>query len=866
MSKPSHAKIAAARGRVVDWFERQAWKPFRFQRQAWNAYLDGESGLVHASTGTGKTLAAWLGPVIEGLAEQENKLMSKPKSASKSQTASKAKTLRRHTPPLRVLWITPLRALASDTLQSLQKPVDDLELRWSIESRTSDTSSTVRNRQRTKLPTVLVTTPESLSVLLSRNDAREQLNQLRCVVVDEWHELLASKRGVQTELGLARLRRWNPPLRTWGLSATLGNTEQAMDILLGSRATPRSSNNEAAERDSAQDHSRSQRLITGVRSKKVVVETLIPDSIERFPWAGHLGLKSTQSVVKSIDEVQSTLVFANTRSQVELWYQSILSARPDWAGQIALHHGSLDRDTRDWVEDQLRVGKLKCVVCTSSLDLGVDFSPVDRVFQIGSPKGVGRLVQRAGRSGHSPGRTSRVICVPTHAFELVEIAAAREAIDAGYIERREPVSEPLDVLTQHAVTVAVGGGFQSEELLQEAKTTHCYRELDDDQWQWMLKFITTGGDALKAYPDYHKVDVNDDGTHSVENRQVARRHRLSIGTIVGDGALTVQFIKGPRLGTIEEAFLAKINPGDQFYFAGRLVELVRVQDSKVWVRKAKKSGKVTVPRWMGARMPLSTELSAAVQRKLDDAAQGQFDGPEMKAVQPLLELQALWSRVPRLGELLIERVRSREGHHLFVYPFAGRLVHEGLSSLFAFRLSQLTPISFSISVDDYGFELLSPDQAPLAEAIDQGLFLADDLEVDIGNSVNAVEMAKRQFREVAHIAGLVFNGYPNERRTARQLQASTGLLYDVFRNFDPDNRLLQQATREVLEQQFEQNRLLETLSRMRQSQMIVRDLKRFSPMSFPLMVSRLRARLSSEKLADRVRRMQEQLEKAANKS
>lgn len=829
---PATRAIQAARQRVLGWFETQQWKPFRFQTQAWSAYLDRRGGLIHASTGTGKTLAAWLGPVIEGLAEQGESSTSKKKRAS--------------TPPLRVLWITPLRALAADTLQSLQRPADELGLNWSIESRTGDTSSTVRSRQRKRLPTVLVTTPESLSLLLSRPDASEQLRDLRAVVVDEWHELLSTKRGVQTELCLARLRMWNPKLSTWGLSATLGNTDEAMRVLLG-----RSADGEDAT------------LISGVRSKKIVVDTLIPETIERFPWAGHLGIRQAARVMAAIDEADSSLVFANTRSQTEIWYQTILSARPDWAGQIALHHGSLNRETRDWVEDNLRVGKLKCVVCTSSLDLGVDFSPVDRVFQIGSPKGVGRLLQRAGRSGHSPGRPSRVTCVPTHAFELIEAAAARDAIEAGHIEHREPILQPTDFLAQHAVTIAAGEGFHAESFLDEVQSTVSYGDLNTREWDWVRAFITTGGESLKAYPDYRKVDVSTDGRYAVLDATIAKRHRLSIGTIVSDATLTVQFVKGPKLGTVEESFLSKINPGDKFYFAGRLVELARVQDSKVYVRKAKKSGDVRVPRWMGGRMPLSTELSTAVRQKLDDAAVGKFEGSEMTAVQPLLELQATWSHIPRLNQLLIERTQSREGHHVFVYPFAGRLVHEGLSSLFAYRISQRIPITFSISISDYGFELLSPEAAPLMDAINTGLFDEENLEEDIANCVNAVEMAKRQFREVAHIAGLVFNGYPGNRKTARQVQASTGLLFDVFRNYDPENLLLKQAYREVLERQFEKRRLLDTLATMRQSEIIVRDLKKFSPMSFPLMVSRLRERLSSEKLTDRVTRMVEQLERAA---
>ena len=504
--------------------------------------------------------------------------------------------------------------------------------------------------------------------MLTRPDAQEQFANLQCVVVDEWHELLASKRGVQTELALARLRRWRPILQTWGLSATLGNIDEAMQVLLGPARAEQGV------------------LIEGVRSKRYVVDALIPKTMERFPWAGHLGLNLVEDVVLEIDQAATSLVFTNTRSQTEAWYQAILKLRPEWAGRIALHHGSLDRDTRSWVEQGLRTGDLKCVVCTSSLDLGVDFSPVERVFQIGSPKGVARLLQRAGRSGHAPGQVSRVTCVPAHAFELVEFAAARQGIAAESLEGRQPPANPLDVLTQHAVTIALGQGFTPDELFDEVRTTYTYQNLTREEFDWMLDFITTGGTALRAYPDYRRVRINEEGRYILDDPRLARQHRLSIGTITADSSLTVQFIRGPRLGTIDEGFLAKINPGDRFFFAGRLVELVKLYDSKVWVRAAKDSKNARIPRWMGGRMPLSTELAAAVRQQLDHAARGEYRNAEMLALRPLFELQETWSQIPRLGELLIERTKLREGYHLFMYPFAGRLVHEGLAALFAYRL------------------------------------------------------------------------------------------------------------------------------------------------------------------------------------
>jgi ATP-dependent Lhr-like helicase len=791
----------------------------------WDAYLAGESGLIHAATGTGKTYAAWMGPLLEWMAEH-------PGSAAAKKAAS---------PPLRVLWITPLRALAADTEAALRAPLEALGLPWTLESRTGDTSAATRSRQRRRLPTALVTTPESLSLLLSRSDARELFGDLRAVVADEWHELMGTKRGVQTELALARLRRWRPGLRTWGVSATLGNLEEARAALLGPESAGRA--------------------VRGMLPKRLTVDALIPPVIERFPWAGHLGTQMLPQVLAAVEEGESALVFTNTRSQTEIWYQAILAARPDWAGTIALHHGSLDRATRDWVEQGLRDGRLRCVVATSSLDLGVDFSPVDRVLQIGSPKGVARLLQRAGRSGHRPGAESRVTCVPTQVLELLEVAAARDAVEAGAIESRLPVERPLDLLAQHVVTVALGGGFRAEELLAEVRSTHAYAGLRDDEWEWVLDFVTRGGSALTAYPEYSRV-VETGGLYTVESALVARRHRMAIGTIVSDASMAVKYLRGARLGTVEESFVARLRPGDRFVFSGKPLEFVRVRDMVAWVRKAS-SGKGAIPRWMGSRMPLSTELAAALRARLEEAHRGVFRGPEMEAVRPILEIQARWSRIPDADELLIERVKTREGHHLFFFPFEGRLVHEGLAALFAFRISRLAPISFTLAANDYGLELLSPDPAPLDEALAAGLLRPEGLVEDVPASLNATEMARRQFREIARVAGLVFPGYPHAGKSAKQLQASSGLFYDVFSRYDPENLLLAQAHREVLERQLERSRLGRTLERLAASRVVVTEPKRTPPLAFPLLVDRAREAVSSESLGDRVRRMQLALERAA---
>jgi ATP-dependent Lhr-like helicase len=818
---------------IERWFAAQGWSPFPFQREVWTAYLAGESGLIHAATGTGKTYAAWIGPVLEWLRDH----LHTPASPPRRSVAA----------PLRVLWITPLRALAADTEAALHVPVDGLGLPWTVETRTGDTAAKLRARQRARLPTALVTTPESLSLLLARVDAPKLFDHLELVVVDEWHELMSTKRGVQTELALARLRGFRTGLRTWGLSATLGNLDSAQESLLGLQDGGRA---------------RAGRTVRGLIPKEIVIDAAIPATIERFPWAGHLGVRLLGDVVRAIEEARSALVFTNTRSQAEIWFQAILAERPDWAGVVALHHGSLNRRARDAVEQGLHDGALRCVVCTSSLDLGVDFTPVDRVLQIGSPKGVARLLQRAGRSGHQPGAISRITCVPTHAFELVEVAAARGAARAGALESRPPLERPLDLLSQHAVTIALGGGFRRAEFLREVQSTRAYRDLTEGELDWVLDFVTRGGEALRAYPEYRKVTLTADGLYVVDDRRVAQRHRMTIGTIVSDAAIEVRYLRGGAVGTVEESFVARLRSGDRFVFGGKALQFVRLRDLTAWVRKAR-SAEGAIPRWAGTRMPLSSELAAAVRAKLDEARQGRFEGPEMHAVRGVLELQAAWSAIPRPDELLIERVATREGSHLFFYPFEGRLVHEGLGALFAYRLAQLAPISFTVACNDYGIELLSAEPARLEDALAAGLLDVRQLPHDIPASLNAAEMARRQFREVARVAGLVFPGFPGQSKSVKQLQASSGLIYDVFARYDPGNLLLHQAQREVLDRQLERTRLARALTRLAAGRVTLLDVERPTPLAFPILVDRTREKVSSEALADRVRRMVHSLERAA---
>jgi ATP-dependent Lhr-like helicase len=810
------------------WLATRGWSPFPFQREVWDALARGESGLLHATTGAGKTYAVWLG-ALQALANAQTK----------------------RTPPLTVVWLTPMRALAADTLRALKEPLPDLAPAWTAGARSGDTSSSERAKQAERLPTVLVTTPESLSLLIARADAPETLGRTALVVVDEWHELMGNKRGVQVQLAIARLRRWNPGLMVWGMSATLGNLGEAMHSLLGPQSAKKG------------------RLVRGQTPKQLTIDTLLPPRVDRFPWGGHLGLAMLPQVVAEIAGSGSTLVFTNTRAQAEIWYQALLDAKPEWAGLIALHHGSLDRSVREWVEGGLKAGDLRAVVCTSSLDLGVDFLPVERVLQIGSPKGIARLLQRAGRSGHAPGRPSRVSIVPTHSLELVEGAAARAAVQGGLIEARDTPRQPLDVLVQHLVTVALGGGFRPDELLAEVRTTAAYADLPDDHWRWCLDFVSQGGASLAAYPDYHRVVPDEHGVWRVPDARLARRHRMNIGTIVSDASMAVRYLGGSKIGNVEESFAARLKPGDCFTFGGRLLELVRIHDMTAWVKRVKPSAmgrKPTVPRWNGGKMPLSTTLADAVVAQLARVQVGDFNDPELQAARPLLELQAQWSALPSPGTLLAEVLRSREGTHLFLYPFAGRHAHLGLANLIAWRVAQRAPNTFSIAVNDYGFELLSATEIDwplllpelLKEQTDEATLLGEILQ-----SLNASELAQRRFREIARVSGLIFQSHPGEKRSSRQLQASSSLFWEVFRKYDPGNKLLQQAQAELLAQELELGRLRDALQRMARQTLILQALERATPFAFPLMIERLREKLSNESVADRIARMLAPLEKAA---
>jgi ATP-dependent Lhr-like helicase len=797
---------------LYNWFEKRNWQPFDFQRKCWEAVANGASGLLNAPTGFGKTYALYL-PLL-------NRMLLQPE-----QYESKG---------LRLLWITPLRALTADISRAMQEAAQEMGLELRIESRTGDTDASTRNKQRNNLPEVLLTTPESLHLLLSRADWPELTSRLEMVVADEWHEMLGNKRGVMLELAMAILSQQHQNIQRWGISATIGNLSEAMEVLLGS-------------------HARHGLLIQSEEIKKLEIHTIIPAEMDRYPWAGHLGLQMVPQIIPLLQQAKTTLIFTNTRSQTELWYQRILEHSPELAGLIAVHHGSLSHEIRDWVEQRLHEGKLLAVVCTSSLDLGVDFRPVEQVIQIGSPKGVSRFLQRAGRSGHQPGATSRIWFVPTHALELMEAAAMRTALEAGHFEHRQPIIQPIDLLLQFLMTLACGCGMEPNNTFEAVKQTFAFQSLERNQFDWCIKFLLHGGESLEAYDEYQKAGFIE-GKLLAINKRIAMKHRMSIGTIVGDSNLVIEFMNGSRIGTIEEYFISSLNVGDVFWFSGRALEFVRIRDTKVQVRKAQSSsGKV--PSWQGGRMPLSSQLSANMRARCDAAAQGLLEGTEMEALKDLLARQMELSHLPAEDELLIEYISTREGYHLYVYPFEGRQVHEGLAVLLAYRISRNQPMSFSIAMNDYGFELLSDQAFPASAFNPELLFETNDLRRDIFRSLNATEMARRQFGEICRVAGLVFHGYPGTPVRTKHIKASSHLLFDVFHEYEPHNLLVQQAFEQVLQQQLDEGRMRMALLRMQKQRIIVKSHHRPTPFCFPIMADRLREKMSNESLADRLKKM-----------
>ena len=1050
---------------VEAWFAGRGWTPMEFQRQCWHAFLRGESGLLQVPTGSGKTYAAVMGPIAAMLAEAGSAGRERSVAGSAAVAAPPRSTRRASAPAadiaveppgLRLLVITPLRALSRDLALAIEEPIREMGWPLRVAIRNGDTSSHERGKQLRRPPQILITTPESLSVLLSNSAAPELFGRLQAVVLDEWHELMGSKRGSQCELCLGWLRALRPGLRTWAISATIGNLEEAARAALGLTEQQRLVGHEPAdagmgqpdsycqadspyqENSSYQENSRGSstgpgngdrgdqapvtraavasgnasgtvrrdapsgpaadlrpeppaevcqasaslavqvgsrralhsaqpsaprrkataapaaRLITARLRRDTAIRSLLPETIDGFPWGGHLGLRMYEELVAGLDPAVSTLLFTNTRNQAERWHQCLRFACPEMEDALALHHSAIDRSEREAIEARVKSGELRWVVCTSSLDLGVDFQPVERVVQIGSAKNLARLLQRAGRSAHCPGGTSQVLFMPTNALELLEVSAMRRGLEQGLVEHRRPPQLPLDVLLQHLVTLACGPGFDPAEELNTVRRCWSFRQLSEAQWQWCLDFLEHGGRCLGAYPRYRKLvrcgadadgnapaagndeaggpavrepgctdveagdsDARDrsaavsDGCHTkacvaapageprppagqpagtdaepfryrVLDKAIARLHRFNIGTISADRSVTVRFLRGAVIGHVEEAFISRLKPGDVFFFAGRQLEFVRLREMTAQVKASTRKSS-TVPAWAGGQMALSDLLSEHLRQEVDRCARalarpaagegmagsgsrgdlpehdaGSLDTPELQALEPLLRRQADLSRLPRRDQLLVELCRSREGSHLFAFPFEGRFVHEGIGFLWAWRLARHHASTITVSVNDYGFELLAPRGYPFEDLLalhGEELLETSALESDLEQALNLSELCRRRFRAIAQVSGLITQAMPGQQRSGGQLQISAALLFDVFQKHEPDHLLLEQARREVLEEQLERPRLEAALERMAGCEWLLERTARPGPLAFPLLVERLNNRLSNESVLERVQRL-----------
>jgi len=784
------------------WFFNQGWQAYRFQKECWSAIARGKSGILNAPTGYGKTFAIWFGILAAFYASNQKRTKAS----------------------LHALWVTPLRALSKEIYRATQTVCDELDLSYRIGLRTGDTPTNVREKQRRTPPDMLITTPESIHLILASKEGQDYFKSLEFIVLDEWHELMGSKRGVLIELALSRLKALNPGLKIWGISATIGNLDQAQEILLGS------------QHDGL--------LIEAKVDKKIRIQTVFPDQLDKFPWAGHLGIHLLDKVVEVIQHYQTTLVFTNTRSQAEIWYQQIISVYPEFSGTLAIHHGSLSDELRFRVEQALHEGKLRAVICTSSLDLGVDFRPVDCVIQIGSPKGIARFLQRAGRSEHRPDAVSEIYLVPTHSLEIIEGDSLKYAIKHGKVESRIPYIRSFDVLIQYLMTLAVGDGFNPDVIYAEVSATHCFSQISREEFDECISLLVHGGGALKAYDEFHRL-VWEEGRYRVLSRRLAMRHRLSIGAIVSDLMIRVKLRSGKYLGRVEESFVSRLHNGDVFWFSGRQLELLDRRGNDVIVRPSNKK-KGTVPSWMGGRFAISPDLGEAIRHSLKSIGDRREVSPEIAFLNPLFQEQQTVSKLPNQEELLVEQIQTKYGYHIFIYPFDGKFVHEGMAQVIAFRLSQIRPATFSIATNEYGIELLTDVPIPLDMDILAQLFSTHSLHQDINFGINVREMARRRFRDIASIAGLIFQGFPGKGMKSAHLQANSGLFFSVFEDYEPGHILLRQAYDEVFDFQLEEGRMQQAFDRIAAHKIILTHPDRLTPFAFPIFAESFRERYTGE--------------------
>lgn len=776
---------------LTGWLAAKGWSWFPHQLDVLNAAQEGRDVLLCAPTGAGKTMAGFLPALTELLG---------------SATVHKG---------LHTLYISPLKALTIDVHRNIGQPIEDLQLPITYETRTGDTPSSKRARQKTKPPNILMTTPESLSLLISYDNAADYFKTLRYVIVDELHALMHSKRGDLLSLALARLRQLAPQAQFTGLSATIPDPEIARDWL----CKPEGVVLRAPDR--------------------VVPEIKILMSKERIPWAGHMALYAMPEIYAELCKSHMSIVFVNTRAQAELIFQSLWRIN-DKNLKIALHHGSLERNLRRKVEDNMARGTLDCVVATSSLDLGIDWAEVDLVVQIGAPKGVSRLLQRIGRSNHRLNEPSRAILVPTNRFEYLECTAAIDAIADRELDGVVPKRGSLDVLAQHIFGTACAGAFLPEALYNEVIGTWPYRALSRKDFDDALNFVVDGGYVLKAYDRYKRLEVLDDGRYALVDPRIARQYRMNIGTIVEAPMLKVKMGRRP-LGLIEEYFINHLSPGDTFLFAGRVVKFNGLHDMVVMVSPTT-SDTPKIPSYDGGKLPLSTHLSVRVRGLLEHPRQ--WDHLPAN-VESWLDLQQQRSLLPGNDKLLVEVFPRARKYFMVAYPFAGRNAHQTLGFLIMRRMERHGDKPLGFVATDYALVIWSlrpPQNIP-------DLFSIDLLGSELVEWLEDTPLLKRTFREAAVVAGLVERRHPGQQKSGRQMTFSSDLIYDVLIQHEPNHILLRAAQQDAESGLIDTGRLTQMLLSV-QGKIVIRQLEKVSPLAVPMILEIARESIPRKKASE----------------
>ncbi|QPQ54582.1 ligase-associated DNA damage response DEXH box helicase [Allosphingosinicella flava] len=766
---------------IAAWFADKGWAPRRHQMEMLEAARAGRNALLVAPTGAGKTLAGFLPTLVE-LTEAEN------------------------FQGLHTLYVSPLKALAVDVRRNLLTPIEEMGLPVTVEARTGDTPSDRKARQRVKPPHILLTTPESLSLLLSHEDSAILFGNLRTMVVDEVHAFASGKRGDLLSLAMARLQKLSPRLRRVALSATVADPEAYQGWL-------------APDADIETVD-----VVRGEPGAKADIRIMLPAD-ERIPWSGHSGRWASAQVMKEIEAHRTSLVFCNTRSLAELIFQDLWAVNEQTL-PIGVHHGSLSVEARRKVENAVADGRLRALVCTASLDLGVDWGDVDLVIQMGAPKGSSRLTQRIGRSNHRMDEPSEAILVPGNRFEYLEARAALDAIDGGELDPEIFRPGALDVLAQHIMGLACAAPFDEAEMLTEVRSAAPYAGLTAGLFGQVLAYIESGGYALRAYDKFKRLTRGPDGLWRVSHPRFIQQHRMNAGIIVDAPLLDVKFRNGRKLGTVEDYFASTLSPGDTFFFSGLVLEVEKIDGTDLFVRATAKSARI--PTYVGARMAMTTNLADRVRHFLHDRAQWPRFPDD---VRDWLHAQERRSTLPAPDQLLVETFPHEGRHYMVIYSFEGWNAHQSLGMLITRRMETmgLKPLGFvsnDYALACYGLE-------PIADPA--ALLSSDILEHEFVDWVQGSNLLKRAFREVAVIGGLVERHHPGKKKSGKQVTFSTDLIYDVLRRYEPDHLLLRAAWEDAKQRMTDVGRLARLLDRAADTMLHV-ELERVSPMAVPVLV------------------------------